>query len=203
MPESYVQVPTDSSGKKLRTRQRTVGANTVEEQYVALAADATYYIWTPSLVNAANKFYMSVLNTGAQVLKVKKLFLCNSSLTPVTGVGVQFDLIRITSITGGTALTANPVDTTDGALTGYTAVHSATSVGGGTPVLFSWFTNNDEVGLTGGFAQATLQALNSILPEGPEIKELTLNQNEGFALKQITSTISGNFGVLAVVTKVA
>lgn len=34
MGESYVQLPTDSTGKKLRTRQRTVGANTVEEQFV-------------------------------------------------------------------------------------------------------------------------------------------------------------------------
>lgn len=34
MGASYVQLPADSSGKKLATRQRTVGANTVEEQYV-------------------------------------------------------------------------------------------------------------------------------------------------------------------------
>lgn len=34
MPESYIQLPADSTGKKVRTRQRTVGANTIEEQYV-------------------------------------------------------------------------------------------------------------------------------------------------------------------------
>jgi hypothetical protein len=34
MGESYIQLPTDSSGKKVRTRQRTVGANTIEEQYI-------------------------------------------------------------------------------------------------------------------------------------------------------------------------
>jgi hypothetical protein len=202
MPENYVQVPADSTGKKLRTRERTVASQTVQEQYVALAADATYYLWTPSLVNAANKFYMAFLNTGAQVIKVKKLFLCNSSLAAVTGIGIQFDLIRISAITAGTAITANPVDTTDAALTGYTCTYAPTSVTAGI-TLFSWFTNNDEVGLTGGFAQATIQALNSILPEGPEIKELTLNQNEGFALKQITSSVAGNYGVLAVITKVA
>jgi hypothetical protein len=33
MSESYIQLPADSTGKKVRTRQRTVGANTVEEQY--------------------------------------------------------------------------------------------------------------------------------------------------------------------------
>lgn len=202
MPESFVALPADSTGKKLRTRQRTVGANTVEEQYMALASDATYYLWVPSLVNAANKYYIALLNTAAQVLKVRKLFLCNSSLAAVTGIGIQFNLIRISAITGGTAITANPVDTTDGALTGYTAVYAPTSVTAGV-TLFSWFTNNDEVGLTGGFPQATIQALTSLLPEGPEIKELTLNQNEGIALQQITSSVAGNYGVLAVVTKSA
>lgn len=34
MPESYVQVPPQSTGLKLHTRQRTVGANTVEDQFV-------------------------------------------------------------------------------------------------------------------------------------------------------------------------
>ena len=34
MAESYVQVAPDSTGKKLRTVSSTVGANTVEEQYV-------------------------------------------------------------------------------------------------------------------------------------------------------------------------
>lgn len=34
MGESYVALPADSVGKKLRTRQRTIGANTIEEQYV-------------------------------------------------------------------------------------------------------------------------------------------------------------------------
>jgi hypothetical protein len=204
MPESFVQVPPDSTGKKLRTRERTVGANTVEEQYVALASDATYYVWVPSLVNAANKYYLAFLNNAAsgQVLKVRKLFLANSSLAAVTGVGVQFNLLRISAITGGTAVTANPVDTTDGALANYTAVYAATSVTAGV-TLFSWFTMNDEVGVIGNIVQSTIQALTSLLPEGPEIKELTLNAGEGFALQQITSTIAGNFGVLAVITKSA
>lgn len=36
MAESYIQVPPNSTGLKLRTRQRTVGANTIEEQYVLI-----------------------------------------------------------------------------------------------------------------------------------------------------------------------
>lgn len=34
MAESYVRLPTDGAGKLLHTRQRVVGANTIEEQFV-------------------------------------------------------------------------------------------------------------------------------------------------------------------------
>lgn len=169
--------------------------------YVKTQADPTWYIWVPALACAQNKLYLSFLNTGAQKLRLKKLFLQNAQLAAITGVGIQFDFLHgITAISGGTAVTPRLMDSVDAALTGITCVHTATSVTGGNTV-FSWFTNNDEIGLTGGFPQATIQGLISIMPEGSEIKEPCYNQNEGFALKLITSTAVGAFGVLAVVTR--
>lgn len=201
MPDSFIQLPADSTGKKMRTRQRTISSQTVEEQFIALGAEPTYMVWAPSQACAANKLFLSILNNAGsgQVLRVRKLFLSNSALTAVTGVGIQFDVKRISGITGGTGITPNPSDTADGALTNYTATYGNTATEG--IVLFSWYTNNDEIGLTGGFPQATIQALTSLLPEGPEIRELTLNPGEGFCLKQITSSAVGSFGVLAVVTR--
>ena len=201
MPESFIQLPVDSTGKKMRTRQRTISAQTVEEQFIALGAEPTYTLWTPSTACALNRYHQAVLNNAGsgQVLRVRKLFLANAALAAVTGVGIEFRLIRISTLSGGTALTANPSDTTDGALTNYTASHGGSGTEGVT--LFSWYTNNDEIGLTGGFPQATIQALTSILPEGPEIRELTLNPGEGFAIKQITSSSAGFYGVLSVLTR--
>lgn len=205
MPESYIQLPLDSTGKKIRTRQRTVASQTVEEQFIALAAEPTFMVWTGAQAPAANKFLLSILNTaagGGQILKVRKLFLVNSYVgAAITGVMLEYQVQRITGITGGTAITANPSDTADTAMSNATIVHTATSVTGGTPVLFSWYTNNDEGGLTGASPQATIQALTSILPEGPEIKELTLNPGEGFTLKQITSSTLGSMAALAVITR--
>lgn len=39
MPSSFIQLPADKTGKKQRTRQRTVSANTVEEQYYIYTID--------------------------------------------------------------------------------------------------------------------------------------------------------------------
>lgn len=209
MPESFIQLPVDSTGKKMRTRQRTISAQTVEEQFIALGAEPTYMFWTPgtttagagSNASAGNKLHFALMNnTGSgQVLRVRKLFLANATLAAAAGIGLAFDVKRISTLSGGTALTANPADTTDGALANYTASYGGTATEG--IVLFSWYTNNDEIGLTGGFPQATIQALTSILPEGPEIRELTLNPGEGFCLKQITTSAVGFWGVLTVITR--
>ena len=48
MSESYVQLPTDSTGKKLRTISHTVGANTVHDEVVEIA-DSSQTIVDPAL----------------------------------------------------------------------------------------------------------------------------------------------------------
>lgn len=199
MADSYLQLPADGAGKKLRTRTRVQGPDTVHEQAVFEGASPTYYIWVTPMATAQNKYLLALLNTGTQVVRVKKLFLINAALTAVTGVGMQYDVKRSSTITGGTAVTPNPADTADGAVSGLTCVHSPTSVTEGV-LLYSWFTNNDEVGATNAFPSNYLQALGNIQPEGPEIRELTLRQNEGCTVKQITSTAVGIYGVLAVIT---
>lgn len=166
---------------------------------VRLRGDPTWYVWVEPQACAANKYFLALLNTGAQVLKLRKLYLQNAALTAVTGVGLRFNVGRVTAIGGGTAVTPQIMDSSDAALTGLTCVHTATGVTDG-PVLFGWFTNNDEIGLTGGFPQATIQGLISLLPEGGEIKEITLRQGEGVCLKQITASTVGSFGALAVLT---
>lgn len=200
MADDFTQVAPNSTGNKMRTRRRVVGANTVHEQYVAQAGEPTYYIWVTPMALAANKLFLSFLNTAAgQIIKLRKLFFINAQLTAVTGVGIQFDVKRISGISGGTAITPNPVDTGDGALSGVTCVHSATSATEGV-LLYSWYTNNDEIGLTNALSMAAVQAMFSAQPEGPEIKELNMRQNEGFCVKQITSSTIGLYGLLAVIT---
>ncbi len=55
MPESFIQMAPDSTGKKARSRQRVIGANTIEESYVIT-------------VSARVKSGVYVVNTGAHVI---------------------------------------------------------------------------------------------------------------------------------------
>ena len=202
MAEGVVQVPPDSTGAKLRTRTRTVGANTVHEQAFWPAANPTWYVWSGSLACAANKHFLSFLNNAAsgQIFKVRGIYLQNTGLTAVTGVGLQFDIKRITAVSGGAAITPQIADSTDTAIASVTVQTAPTAVTEGA-VLYSWFTTNDEVGVTNAFPSSFIQGATNLMPVGNEIKELTLNQNEGVTVKQITSSAVGSFAVLMVVTK--
>jgi len=202
MAEAFIQLPSDGTGKKTRTKSKTVSSNVVHETYIVQGADPTYYIFVAAQALAANKYHLAFLNAAAsgQIIRLRKLFFLNAQLAAVTGVGVQFDVRRISSISGGTTITPNPMDTADGALTNFTCVSAPTSVTEGV-LLYSWFTNNDEIGLTNAFPTAMLQALGNAMPEGNELKELNCREGEGFTVKQITSTTIGSYAMLAVITK--
>ncbi len=99
MVESYTQVPPNSTGNKMRTRLRTIGANDVHEQAVFAAAAPTFYATADAVALSANKHHLSLFNgAGSGVLiAVKKLFQINLSLTAVTGVALRFDIKRTTA----------------------------------------------------------------------------------------------------------
>lgn len=201
MAESFVQVATDGAGKKVRTRQRVIGANTVEEQYVAQGAAPTYYALADAVTFAANKHHIAIFNGAGsgRIIKVRKIFPCDLALAAITGVAVRFDFKRTTAQSAGTAITVQKADTQNEAVPAQVLVATgATITEGG--LLWPYTCSNDEVGLTQAFPSSQLmQALNSI-PDGPEIQELTLREGEGVTAKQITSTAVGSFAWLLVFT---
>ena len=200
MAESTVRVATDSDGKRVRTRQRLVSAVSVEEQYVAMAGEPTYYIWCTATACAQNKFFLALQNTSAnQLVKLRKIFLSNAQVAAATGTVVQFDFTRCSSITGGATVVPNAMDTNDGSVSGLTCVAGPSIVTQGV-TLYSWYTTNDEVGVTNAFPTSIIQAGINTVPEGNEIKELVLRQNQGVCIKQITNSAVGQYAVLAVIT---
>ena len=90
MPESFVGLPPDSTGKKHRTRQRTIGANTIEEPYVIPVSER----------NTLNTVMVSTYRTlGAAALTQNLLTIENQvgsgRLCAVRRISVQMDATAV------------------------------------------------------------------------------------------------------------
>jgi hypothetical protein len=200
MAESFTQVPPNSTGNKMRTRSRVIGADTVHEQAVFNAAMPTYYALADAVAFAANKHHISIFNASGsnQLVAIRKLFHINLSLATVTGVALRFDARRSTAQTGGTAITPISADTTNPTLANVTVATGATVTNGG--LLYPITTQNDELTAANTAIANYLMQLGNLAIEGVESQELRLRPNEGFTVQQITSTTVGSFAWLMVFT---
>lgn len=202
MPESYIQVPPNSTGSKVRTRSRVIGANTVHEQAVYQAALPTYYALADAVTCAQNKQVISILNdTGSgKVVALKKLFIINTQLSTVTGVALRSDVKRATAHSGGSTITPVAADSTNPAIPAQITVRSAATSVTESTLLFPLTYTNDEVGATQAFPTAQLMAGLNWFPEGAEVQEVRLREGEGLTIKQITNSSVGQFAWLIVFT---
>lgn len=200
MAESFTQVPPNSTGNKMRTRSRVIGADTVHEQGVFTAALPTYYALADAVAFAANKQHLSIFNNAGsnQIIAIKKLFHINLSLSAVTGVAVRFDVKKTTAQSAGTAITANSADSTNPALSGVQIATGATVTEGA--ILYPITTQNDEITAANTAIANYLMQFGNLALEGIEQQEYRLRPGEGMTIKQITSTTVGSFAWLMAFT---
>ena len=200
MAESYTQVPPNSTGNKMRTRSRVIGANTVHEQGVFTAALPTYYAMADAVAFAANKQHISIFNNAGsnQVIAIRKMFHINLSLAAVTGVAVRFDVKKTTAQSVGTAITANSADSANPALSGLQIATGATVTEGA--ILYPITTQNDELTAANTAIANYLMQFGNLALEGIEQQEYRLRPGEGMTVKQITSTTVGSFAWLIAFT---
>ena len=146
-----------------------------------------YMAYLSPVACAANKFLLSILNAvDTQKIKIFFLGIINGQLTAVTGVGVEVDVIKVTAIVGGTAVTPAPMEGKDPAVSNVTCVHTATSVTAGATLL-GIFRNNDEIPLT----LVDREEPRNVLPH-----PITCYKDQGITVKQITDSNVGVLGVL-------
>lgn len=197
MAESYTQVPPNSTGNKLRTRTRVIGADTVHEQGVFTAALPTYYAVADAVALAANKHHLALFNDvgSGVVVAVKKLFQINLSLAAVTGAALRFDIKKATASSAGTTITPQTMDSSNPALpAGVTVRTGATVTEGG--LLFPYTTQSDEIAAANTAVANYLTQYNNLILESSEMQELRLREGEGLTVKQITSSTVGSFAWL-------
>lgn len=158
----------------------------------------TYYFYTGLAAGAANQRLIDLFNASGsgKLVKVKKLFMqCNQAA--ITGVGLQYDVIRTSAVgTGGTALTGRAADTTNTAIPAQiTARRSATGGATESHILFPLGVDPEETR-----PGAAIMGMINWMPEAPNIQELVLREGEGILVKQITSNTAGIMGCVLVVT---
>lgn len=205
MPESFVQVAPDSTGKKLRTYQKVVEGQTVEEQYVIQAGFPTFYFQSAdnALAGSATNHLFDIFNASGSglVLKVRKLFLQNT-YSVQTGVAAVFSVERTSTVgTGGAVITGVRSDTADAALPAQVTARSNSTAGatGAGQLARLGMLIGEETDIVSRWSWAT-----NILAEGNETKDVTLRAGEGLKVVKTTgaAATSGTWSILAVVTTV-
>jgi hypothetical protein len=201
MPESFTQVPPNSTGNKMRTRSRVIGADTVHEQAVFSAAKQTYYALADAVAFANGKSHFSLMNAAGSgvVISVQKVFPINLSIGAITGAALLMDARRITAHSGGTTVTPQKADSDNANLPAQVTCLTNGTLTGNTRI-FPFVITTEEETATAALTKNSFMAMQNLMPEGGEIQELRLREGEGFSISQVTNATVGSYAWLVVFT---
>jgi hypothetical protein len=140
MPESFVQVPTDGTGKRLRARERTVNAQTVHEQHVIVQGERVVSSRMAvssfrTVGNAATTQTLFALENGAGsgvLVAVRRLSVYMDSTAALAAVVPALRCQRTTNMpTAGTSLTKVTWDSAQTTSAATVVARGATASDGG------------------------------------------------------------------------
>lgn len=205
MPESLVQV-TEGSGKKLHTISRTIGANTVEDEVIIVgepflaAGSATNLGGTTVSAATANSHLIQLMAPAGLNVYVRRIRLYQIGLATTAAIA-ELAVFRLTTAgTGGTALTPEPLDTTDTMTATAMTLPSSKGTEGARPIWHGTTQFIQTVG-TGGAGPNPLLA--DIEFDTLKLKSLRIPAGtaNGIALKNITAVAGATCIVLVEFTE--
>lgn len=149
MSESYIQLPPDGTGKKIRSIYRS-DLDVYEEIQLCKNIENVnpiYVVAVSASSVAASKHHLTLWNGSTNRVRVISIIVAMHNTATVTGYIMQFLVYRASSVSGGTALTIDRLDPDDPASpSNITASTGATVTVTGAPLAI--FTLNPEE--TGG-----------------------------------------------------
>jgi hypothetical protein len=185
MPESYIQLPPDSTGKKVRTFYDNV--KDVHEEFQLSKPveylNPIYVVAVNASSVAASKHHISIWNGSTYRIRILAISVSMHTTATVSGYPMQYLVYRASAISGGTALTIDILDPDDPALpSGITATTGATVTITGAPLVI--FTLNPEE--TGG------DVWRYFVPPKPII----IKPSTGFTIQQYATAGVGLFNAV-------
>lgn len=150
-----------------------------------------------------NKSMLAIQNTGTSVVRIREIWIINDRTTAVTGVAGEFQVNRITSFTGGTAVTPIGYDSIDTLPSGISCSTGATVVGEDANSLRRGRWSTDEWGTGTTDVESFDHAIQQTEPfwrQTPNGKALTVRQNQGLHIKFATNSTAGAFTIRLIFT---
>jgi uncharacterized membrane protein YwzB len=143
--ESYIQLPPDGSGKKVRAIYQSA-LDAYEEVQLSKDIEVVNPIYVAAVSAssvAASKHHLTIWNGSTQRIRVLEIIVGMHSTATVSGFIMQFLMYRASAVSGGTALTIDRLDPDDPAPpSGISASTGATVTITGAPLAI--FTLNPE-----------------------------------------------------------
>lgn len=162
----------------------------------------TFSVVSPATVVGNNKSMLAIQNTGTSIVRIREIWIINDRNTAVVGVVGTFEVRRITSFTGGTALIPVSFDTADSLPAGITSTTGGT-VATETDLLRTGNWSTDEWGPGASDTESFDHAIQNTEPfwkQTPNGKALTIRQNQGLHVKFATNSTAGAFNIRLVFT---
>ncbi len=180
MPESFVRLPADSTGKRLRTSQRNIGGVDVETQYVLPVTDrvvansiAVSTFRTVGAAATAQTLFTLENQAGSGVIvAVRRLAAYEDTTAALTAVVPTLRTSRTTAMpTGGTVIAKGMFDTAPPASPAGVVARGATASDGGAATVITATASGSPVWESMGQRMHTLvgQVLTDAIPCLPEL----------------------------------
>lgn len=115
MSDSYIQLPPDSTGKKIRAIYNPA-SNVYEEVQVSKdieTVNPVYVIAVSASAVGANKHHITLWNNSTYRIRILGIVVSMHTTATVTGFVLQFLVYRASSISGGTRLPIDKLDPDD------------------------------------------------------------------------------------------
>lgn len=112
MSESYIQLPPDSTGKKVRAIYNPVTGSyeEVNQAKNIEAVNPVYAVSVSASTVSANKHHLTIWNGSTYYIRILYVIASMHTTATVTGYIMQYIMQRASAVSGGTALTIMKLD---------------------------------------------------------------------------------------------